>query len=400
MTNRSFIFPQFKLFIFTFFIIFSPFSIGHTCYWDSDTLKMEQKRFPKVLDLIMGNFPHRSKNFYLWRIKDRKEKLKNTPNSENILQWKEDLMVALDRVGQTEEAIKLAKSILPLYPQRYELHANLGTFYFHSGVLNPHNYKKGKAHIQKALEINPNAHFGRERIQLELVNYIINKAEQNISKINNNKGHQSNNTSINLPLYKNNSSKRECEKILTQIQHQWTQLYKKTLSPTLPWLCPGLKPFGFAHYLLSRKYTLQEGVKGVLGMMYFSNHQSPILLEVLGDLLLADRFVRKKKIWKDAKHLAARSYLAAATFTSEPTSNFYKAKALLALVGIRNLTYMQLEDSFQKERQKSTQYINQLHKKEQNWLQFHPNPEDAFFKTYERWIQSFQNTLKSIKSSD
>ena len=61
---------------------------------------------------------------------------------------------------------------------------------------------------------------------------------------------------------------------------------------------------------------------------------------------------------------------------------------------------MQLEDSFQKERQKSTQYINQLHKKEQNWLQFHPNPEDAFFKTYERWIQSFQKTLNSKKSSD
>ena len=41
---------------------------------------------------------------------------------------------------------------------RYETHANLGSFLVHSGRL-----EEGVAELQKAIEINPDAHFGREK---------------------------------------------------------------------------------------------------------------------------------------------------------------------------------------------------------------------------------------------
>lgn len=53
-------------------------------------------------------------------------------------------------------------------PGRYETAANLGTFYLHAGI-----FKKVLAYIEKALKINPDAHFGREKYQKLLVEYII-----------------------------------------------------------------------------------------------------------------------------------------------------------------------------------------------------------------------------------
>ena len=60
-----------------------------------------------------------------------------------------------------------------MYPGRYETAANLGTFYFHAGKL-----AEGLPHIDRALAINPDAHFGRERVQKRLVEYVVarNKA--------------------------------------------------------------------------------------------------------------------------------------------------------------------------------------------------------------------------------
>ncbi len=45
--------------------------------------------------------------------------------------------------------------------------ANLGTLYLHSG-----NASRGKELIARAIAINPDAHFGREKYQLWLAEYI------------------------------------------------------------------------------------------------------------------------------------------------------------------------------------------------------------------------------------
>ena len=389
--------------IFTLILLCSIHShSSFACYWDSDTLKMEKQKFPKVYEMILGHFPNRSKEFYLWRIKDREKKLKEFPNDLKKDQWTEDLMVAFDRVGESKKAIELAKSLLTLFPNRYELHANLGTFYFHSGILNSQNYKLGKEHIQKALKLNPKAHFGREKIQLALVEYVIQKSEQkteqDFSSILDPRKKSNTNLLHWLPLFKNESDNPECIRILHNVLEKWTSLSKKQMDPTFPWICPSLKPFGFAKYVLDRQYTLQDGVRGILGMMYFSNHQHPILLEALGDLLLAERFIRdKNKTWKDAKHLAALAYLKASEHVPSTVAPLYKAKALLALVGIRKFTYQRLQRLFNKAHRKQQVFINQLRKKETQWINEHPDPDLAFFKEYEQWIHSFYTVIDAAK---
>jgi hypothetical protein len=57
---------------------------------------------------------------------------------------------------------------------------------------------------------------------------------------------------------------------------------------------------------------LSAATRGVLGMMHFADHQSPILLEALGDLLLTGQME------KNATQLAARAYLRAAQVTADP----------------------------------------------------------------------------------
>jgi hypothetical protein len=59
---------------------------------------------------------------------------------------------------------------------------------------------------------------------------------------------------------------------------------------------------------------LQKTITGVLGMMRFANFENPVLLEALGDLLLAGR--NNPKL--DAKRLAARCYLKASYVTDDP----------------------------------------------------------------------------------
>ena len=57
-----------------------------------------------------------------------------------------------------------------LYPGLYETRANLGTFYIHAGEL-----EQGVEQIELAIEINPDAHFGREIYQKHLVNYVLTR---------------------------------------------------------------------------------------------------------------------------------------------------------------------------------------------------------------------------------
>ncbi len=134
---------------------FATFAITAGCLWDRDTLLDERGRFPDVLEIITGKFPRHSNAFYEWRLQDRQKQLFDSPNDNALL---DDVGVALDKLGRSHEAIEVALKQLDEDPMRYETLANLGTFYFHSG-----DFEQGLRFIDKAIEINPNAHFGRER---------------------------------------------------------------------------------------------------------------------------------------------------------------------------------------------------------------------------------------------
>ena len=241
------------------FLILMPRS-AFACSWDYDTLAMEREKFPDALELITGKFLRHSTEFYEWRVRDRSARLEKDPSD---LRLYDDLAVAYDKLGQHERAIEVMLKKDRLSPNLYETHANLGTFYIHSGQL-----KRGVEHIKQAIKLNPDAHFGREVYQKHLVDYVLSKQQAGVTK---------------LPLESSEATRSG--------------------------------PLGFASYLLKAagevdpgrmdKVASEKATKGILGMMRFGNYRSPVLLEALGDLLLSQGWSA------DGKRLAARAYLKA-----------------------------------------------------------------------------------------
>ncbi len=143
------------------------------CLWDTDTLAMERQKFPETLELITGQFLRHSPEFYRWRVEDREKRIAVEPNR---LELYDDLAVAYDKLGEHQKAIETILAKEKLKPGLYETYANLGTFYIHSGQL-----EEGLKHIDKAIEINPDAHFGREKYQRLLVEYVLMKRSKGVS---------------------------------------------------------------------------------------------------------------------------------------------------------------------------------------------------------------------------
>lgn len=244
------------------------------CLWDYDTLQMERLRFPGALEIITGKFVRHSRAYYEWRIIDRKKKLETREGDPALL---DDLAVAYAKLGRPEEGIALLEPTLATRPDRYETLSNLGTLLFFAGRL-----EDSKQYIRRALEINPDAHFGREKYQLLLTEYV-------------------------------QPSKRDELGVLSDEPRY-----------------PIQEPIGFAKYVLEAKFgasqatgvdvphspeqltELRAATRGVLGMMHFADYQSPILLEALGDLLITGNMEQNNM------QLAARAYLRAAAVTKDP----------------------------------------------------------------------------------
>jgi tetratricopeptide (TPR) repeat protein len=137
------------------------------CMWDYDTLQMERNRFPSALELITGKFLRHSREFYQWRIADRLEKLKKEPDN---LAYYDDLAVAYSKTGQNDRAIETILIKDKKKPGLYETEANHGTFLMLAGRI-----EEGLKHVDEALRINPDAHFGREKYQKRLAEYVLSR---------------------------------------------------------------------------------------------------------------------------------------------------------------------------------------------------------------------------------
>lgn len=320
------------------------------CLWDYDTLAQEALRFPGALELITGNFVRHSKQYYEWRVKDREARLEGSPNDERLV---DDLAVALDKLARHEEAIALMRGLLEDNPERYETHANLGTFLIHSGDL-----EAGLKHIEEAIRINPDAHFGREIYQAHLVRYVLERraaAEE--------------------------ASKEAAEE---------TGKYAPLPLRTKPSGRASFVAVGFAAYLTKaageadppQKVDSKAAVKGVLGMMRFGQYDSPVLLEALGDLL-------QMSVNDDAKRMAARAYLKASYETEGDTSEKYRkyAKSVLHMqVGRRGSTTQiklaEIEGLFKQELRKGRAFADEMQANEMLWIRDGVDVDAAFTATY------------------
>lgn len=172
-------------------ILLGIFGVAVACINDRDTLAFEarnidalnrieketdeKKRTAAIQELALraigGRFERFPDRYYQMRIERLKAK-----DAISAKEW-DDLSVAYDRLGKVDEAIR---TIIASKPHRrskddnYRFHANYGTFLVHRWFVNGHRREDLKtldesiAEIQEALRINPNAHFGRERVQLAL----------------------------------------------------------------------------------------------------------------------------------------------------------------------------------------------------------------------------------------
>jgi tetratricopeptide (TPR) repeat protein len=303
-------------------------AVSSACLWDYDTLAMERQRFPDAQELIAGHFVRHSAAYYEWRIADRSAK----PIESRTPQDFDDIAVAYDKLGQHRQAIDTILAKMDRWPNEgiYESEANLGTFYIHSG-----RFKKGLQHVRRAIEINPEAHFGREVYQQLLVEYVI----------------QQHATGQELPLND-----------------------EEAFGTT-----------GFAKFVIAKQQPadsdqdeeIEAAVRGVMGMMRFGQHDSPILLEALGDLLL---FEGNRK---NSRMLAARAYLKASYEVGDPAvASAYREKSTQTLKMQLGRELSEIEGDLKNEIEQGEQLIRRISEDEQQWIAADRNLDELFAAKY------------------
>jgi hypothetical protein len=127
-------------------------------------------RFAMVHDVLHERYPRHSQAYHAERVRVSRAKLATLPPDDPAaFALADDLAVALDRLGRGAEAVpvldeKLRRQVARNSPERerYTTYANLGTILSRSF---PARWAEGQALVRKSVEVNPNAHFGRERWQ-------------------------------------------------------------------------------------------------------------------------------------------------------------------------------------------------------------------------------------------
>jgi tetratricopeptide (TPR) repeat protein len=230
------------------------------------SLRQEREMFPDVIETITGKFIRHSPEFYQWQIKDRQGKLAAAGGNAA---WQDDLAIAQAKTGSLDQAIETMLKLGKTPPDRYETHANLGLFYFLKN-----DFESSLAQLEKARVINPNAHAGREQYLQWLVEYRLEKPTRR------------------APV---------------------APVDVKSAAP--------YRPRSFAIFLRTKlkKADLdladaQAAAQGLVEIMRAGNHESMLLLEALGDVLIYSSDTAKEV----ARRLAARAYLRAGYLVPQP----------------------------------------------------------------------------------
>ncbi len=269
--------------------------VAWACLWDNETIEQEDYRFPTAVELMAGLFPRHSPAFHEWRIADREARLSESPDQLDLY---DDIAVSYDKLGQPERAIEWMLEKQSREPGLYTTLANLGTFYIHNG-----QYEEGLGYIRQALEVNPEAHFGREEYQLYLVEYVVLRQQHAGGR--------------KLPLSSATEGQETEDPLRLAIESERARQLPK----------------GFAAYLDHRlneqgrqldQPEAEKAVTGILGIMRFGNHASPVVLEALGDLLAE----------LSASQLATQAYLRAShVVDDEIAASAYRDYASAANIG-------------------------------------------------------------------
>lgn len=156
------------------------------CLWDRDTLAAELDGIPDVSRIAVGRFERNPPLYYELRLRRAMDHLGEHPEDLDAF---DDAAVALDRLGRPSEAIELMERKLKLLDSvvtgdgpvdhRYRTLANLGTFHAHRWIkrggdrTDLTDLERGRELVARAIEENPDAHFGRERYQLRILEFLL-----------------------------------------------------------------------------------------------------------------------------------------------------------------------------------------------------------------------------------
>ena len=257
------------------------------CLWDVDTIAAELARFPGLAEIMTGQFPRHSREFYEWRRKMTQAALAADAQQVELY---DDLAVAQHKLGDHLAAISTMMKKEKIKPGLYETYSNLGTFYIYTGQM-----ESALLWINKALAINANAHFGREKYQKWLVEWIREReamSDADRAEAQKSRGYGSDNA-IGFAHF----------------------LGRKHLSPQVE--------HDFKADIKLTPLQKMEAINGVMGMMRFADFDNPLLLEALGDLLLTG------SMHENSAQLAALAYLQA----SRKVTNAEEEERLLNRLG-------------------------------------------------------------------
>ncbi|HTJ41035.1 MAG TPA: hypothetical protein VL463_03040 [Kofleriaceae bacterium] len=139
-------------------------ALSLACLWDTDTLQEESLKQRDTLEVVTGKLRHHATAWYEAKIAYTRPLIdKGTAKQERY----DDLAVALAKTGDVDGALAVMADKEARFPGQYTTEANIGTFYAMKG-----DGAKATEHLEKAIAINPDAHFGREKYQLQLLDYM------------------------------------------------------------------------------------------------------------------------------------------------------------------------------------------------------------------------------------
>lgn len=157
------------------------------CIWDRDTLKEEAKGKLDTVRAITGWFDRYPARYYEMRLERVTKELAEKPGSLDLY---DDAGVACSRLGRHDEAIAwmvkkgdvlASKQYDDPKEETYRYYSNLGTFLLIRWIVQPEetrpsdlaDLKASETFIKRALELNPDAHFGREKFQYMLIRWLL-----------------------------------------------------------------------------------------------------------------------------------------------------------------------------------------------------------------------------------
>lgn len=142
---------------------------ARACMWDSDTLKEESLGDREVAAVVTGDLGKHSAAFYQAKVTYTRALVERGGAPAERY---DDLAVALAKTGAVDEALAVLVAKDARFPDLYTTHANRGTFLASKGDL-----AGALAELRRAVAIDPHAHFGREHVQVRLLEWMAGLAQ-------------------------------------------------------------------------------------------------------------------------------------------------------------------------------------------------------------------------------